>query len=187
MLRPAAVGALVVTAIILSGCAVFNTGSEGPDDALMLGGNDPTSYFTQPKPIAGDRKISTTVGGVTYRFASEANRAEFQNNPTRYMPKYEGFCANGLVYAVKLGGRPDSYRVIRDRLYIFGDPNSIAYFEMDLDRNIKYADHYYETEAKGTPWRWQSLKRLMFQVPHYKTGQQLEAEREHRIRAAPRS
>ena len=173
--------------LAVSGCATFNTSSEGGADALMLGGNDPTTYFTQPKPVAGDRKISLNVEGVTYRFVSEATRAEFRKNPERYAPKYEGFCANGLVYAVKLGGRADSYRIFRDRLYIFGDPDSIAYFEMDLDRNIKLADGYYANEAKGTPWRWQSSKRLIFQVPHYKTGRQLEDELQHRKANAARS
>jgi hypothetical protein len=28
---------------------------------------------------------------------------------------------------------------------------------------------------KGTPYRWQTMKRFIFKVPHYKTGKEVRA------------
>jgi hypothetical protein len=37
-----------------------------------------------------------TYQGTTYYFASKADRSEFDKNQSKYVPQYEGFCANGV-------------------------------------------------------------------------------------------
>lgn len=172
-------------AFLVSACAVNNTSSQGGDDALMLRGYDAVSYFSGA-PAIGTRGNSVNHEGFVYWFASADNRAEFLKNPTRYVPQYGGFCANGMVYAVKLGGLPNEWKVIDDRLFIFGDPKSKLYFEMDQAKNIVLADGYWTREAKGASAKLQSYKRLFWQVPHYKTGAELEREYQRRQNSLPR-
>jgi hypothetical protein len=111
---------------------------------------------------------------------NEENRKLFVQSPDKYKPQYNGFCSNGMVYAIPLGGNHDNFRVINGKLYMFGGENSKKYFEMDLERNLKLSEDYWNNEAKGGSARLQAWKRLAFKVPHYKTNRELAAEYEAR-------
>ena len=165
---------LVVAA--LSACATHNTVSDGEDSKLMLKGHDPVAYHTQGKPVAGQLSIKAEHEGVTYRFANEDNRKLFTQAPEKYKPQYNGFCSNGMVYAIPLGGNHDTFRIVDGKLYMFGGENSKKYFEMDIDRNRKLADGYWNDEVKGSSAKLQAWKRLAFKVPHYKTNRELADE-----------
>lgn len=169
----------------LAGCGSMNVVSEGSDPQLMLKGYDPVAYFAVGKPVAGNPAIKTAHGGVTYRFASEQNRRTFITAPDRYVPQFGGFCGNGMVYAIPLGGEPENFKIIDGRLYVFGGARSRLYFEMDQDRNLRLATQYWETEVKDSAWRLQSWKRLVFKVPHYRTNSELAAEYERRFGKPP--
>ncbi len=171
-------------ALLLAGCGSMNIVADGADSKLMLRGNDPVAYFTAGKAVPGSPDIKTAHRGVTYRFASEENRRMFITAPDRYVPQYGGFCANGLVYAIPLGGG-ENFKIIDGKLYIFGGIRSKLYFEMDQERNLKLADHYWESEVKYSDWRFQSWKRLVARVPHYKTGRDLAEEYERRFGKKP--
>ena len=55
--------------------------------------------------------------------------------------------------------------------------NYITYdMARDLKRNLKLAWHYWETEVADSNWHLQAWKRLLFRVPHYKTGKELAEE-----------
>lgn len=158
------------------GCAMHNTVSEGADSKLMLKGHDPVAYFTEGRPVPGRPEIKADHEGVTYRFANENNRKLFTQSPDKYKPKFNGFCSNGMVYAIPLGGNHDNFRIVNGELYMFGGENSKKYFEMDLERNLKLANDYWKNEAQGKSARLQSWKRLLFKVPHYKTNRELADE-----------
>ena len=169
----------------LAGCGSMNVVSQGDDAQLMLKGYDPVAYFTAGKPVPGNPEIKTAHAGVTYRFASEQNKRTFITAPDRYVPQFGGFCANGMVYAIPLGGEPENFKIIDGRLYVFGGARSKLYFEMDQERNLRLAAQYWETEVKDSAWRLQSWKRLVFKVPHYRTNNELAAEYERRTGKPP--
>ena len=171
---------LAALLLTLAGCATHNTVSDGADGKLMLKGHDPVSYFTLDKPAPGNPGIKADHEGVTYRFMNEENRALFVKSPDKYKPQYNGFCTNGLVYAIPLGGNHDTYKIIDGRLFMFGGGNSKKYFEMDQQRNVTLAENYWKTEVQNSIPRLQSWKRLLFKVPHYKTNKELAAEWEAR-------
>ncbi|MBM3341979.1 MAG: hypothetical protein FJY56_07695 [Betaproteobacteria bacterium] len=171
----------VILLFALAGCATHNTISDGDDKKLMLRGHDPVAYHTAGKPVPGNPAIKADHEGVTYRFASADNRKLFVQSPDKFKPKFNGFCANGLVYAIPLGGNHDNFRVINGELYMFGGANSKKYFEMDIERNVKLANDYWNNEVKANPTRIQAWKRIYIsKVPHYKTNRELAAEYEAR-------
>src|SRR5688572_25400604 len=90
----------------------WRTISDGADARLMLEGHDAVAYFTQNAAVKGNPAIKLEHKGVTWRFASEAHRAEFERNPDKYMPQLGGWCSNGINYAVPWGGGggPNTWR-----------------------------------------------------------------------------
>jgi YHS domain-containing protein len=168
-----AVGSLAA----LAGCGtVMSTVKDGADEDLMLGGNDPVAYFTASRPVRGDPAIKATYQGLTYRFASQANKAAFERDPARYVPAYGGFCASGAPYALKARIGFETFKVVDNRLYFFGGPRSKRNWEMDEKKNIEVGDAYWEKETKDVPFRVQNFKRYTFKVPGYKTDAELDAE-----------
>ena len=191
------VGAMLVLAAGLLAIAVraqqaespnsgpFRTMSDGADDKLMLLGHDAVAYFTQNEAVRGDPNIKAEHLGVTWRFASVANKAEFLKSPEKYMPQFGGFCSNGINYAVPwgAGGGPNTWRIYRGKLYVFGGQSSRDHFEMDTERNLQLAHKYWNEEVAGSNALWTRIKRLVIRVPHYKTDRALKEEWEAKLAA----
>ena len=168
--------ALLAFVVLLSGCGtVQNTVSDGGDAALMLEGNDPVAYFTEGRPVRGDPALKADHDGVTYRFASSANRAAFVENPKKYVPQYAGFCASGAPYALKAAIGANTFAIVDEKLYLFGGPRSRQGWMLDWAENISRGDRYWETETRDVPFRLQNAKRYVFKVDGYKTDAELDA------------
>ena len=84
-----------------SNTAAINVDSKG----VILKGYDAVAYFKQGKPLKGNPTIESTYQGVTYLFASAANKADFDKDPAKYVPRYGGFCAYGVANGVISGHR----------------------------------------------------------------------------------
>lgn len=93
------------------------------DNDLALKGFDPMSYF-KGSPVKGDTKISYDYKGITYYFATDANREEFKKSPAKYEAAYGGWCA----YTVATTGErvkvnPTTYKITDGKLYLFYNSN----------------------------------------------------------------
>ena len=144
------------------------------DERLMLKGHDVVAYFTQGRHAPGSTQFKSVHEGVTFRFASAEHKALFDASPARYLPQYGGFCANGIVYGIPWGGDADTWLMIDGKLYIFGGAGSKAAFELDVPGNLKLAQQYWDAEVKGSNSFVQRSWRLVFRVPHYKSGEELD-------------
>jgi peroxiredoxin Q/BCP len=90
-----------------------------PADKLALAGHDPVAYFTQGKAVKGAAEINSAYRGVTYRFASEQNRALFAAAPEKYLPTYGGWCATAMAKGEKVEIDPTNFKVTDGRLFLF--------------------------------------------------------------------
>ena len=151
-----------------------NAVADGADARVMLKGADVVAYFTEARYAQGQPQIKSDYEGVTFRFASAANKALFDAAPQKYQPQFGGYCADGLVYAIPWGGDADTWRMIDGKLYIFGGQDSQDAFELDIPRNLVLADKYWKEEVAGSNSFIQRGRRLVFRVPHYKSGEELE-------------
>jgi len=91
------------------------------DDGVGLYGYDPVSYFAG-RPTEGRRNITREFRGVTYRFATAANKAAFDADPAKYEPAFGGWCA----YAMAENGDtvevdPESYKIVDGQIFLFYD------------------------------------------------------------------
>ena len=178
-------GISLAAAALLAACGAMNVVSEGGDSNLMLGGNDPVAYFAAGRPLPGRSDIKTEHRGLTYRFASDESRRQFITSPERYVPQFGGFCAQAMAYAVPAPADAGTFKIIDGKLYLFASARARLYFEMDQERNLKLAWHYWETEVADSSWRLQSWKRLLFRVPHYKSNAELAEEYQKRFGRTP--
>lgn len=185
LFRPTAALFLLVLA---TGCAPFvaqspgqglspvNAVADGEDKHLFLFGHDVVSYFTDHHHQLGSPAIKTVYKGVTFRFATPEHKALFDAAPEKYIPQFGGYCSNGIVYAIPWGGDADTWEIFDGKLYIFGGQGSRDAFMLDVPRNLALAHKYWDTEVNGSNALVQRVKRLVFRVPHYKTGKELEEE-----------
>ena len=148
--------------------------SDAADERVMLKGHDVVAYFTQGKHALGSPQIKSIYEGVTFRFASAEHKALFDASPAKYLPQYGGYCANGIVYGIPWGGDADTWLMHNGKLYIFGGAGSKAAYLLDVPGNTRLADKYWAEEVQGDNSIWQRSKRLVFRVPHYKNGEELD-------------
>jgi len=178
----------LVTLFVLPGCAPrvtqspgkglspVNAVAEGEDKHLMLFGYDVVSYFTDGAPKKGDPAIRSVYDDVTFRFANAEHKAMFDREPAKYIPQFNGYCSNGIAYAIPWGGDFDTWKIFDGKLYIFGGQGSKDAFMLDVPRNMKLAHEYWDHEVNGSNALVQRVKRLIFRVPHYKSGKELADE-----------
>jgi hypothetical protein len=159
-----------------NGLSPVNAVSDGNDKRVMLFGHDVVSYFTEGTHRLGSPAIKSEYKGVTFRFSKPEHKALFDQAPEKYIPQYGGFCTNGIVYGIPWGGDADSWRMIDGKLYIFGGKGSRDAFFLDVPRNLALADKYWREEVNGANAFVQRTKRMVFRVPHYKSGAELAAE-----------
>ena len=186
-LRTAALGSAAAALVLLAGCSSMSaqnpSGALRPVNAvpegeqrLMLEGADVVAYFTQGRSVQGVPQFASVHEGVTFRFASAEHKALFDAAPQKYLPQFGGYCTNGIVYAIPWGGDADSWRLIDGKLYIFGGAASRDAFELDVPGNLKLAQQYWAGEVAGSNSFVQRSKRLVWRVPHYKSGGELARE-----------
>lgn len=183
--RRGASASLLVTALALGGCAAMsaqnpsgalrpvNAVAVGEQTRVMLAGADVVAYFNQAKYVKGTPQFQSTYEGVVFHFSSAEHKQMFDAAPARYLPQYGGYCANGVVYGIPWGGDADTWKMVDGRLFIFGGQGSKDAFVLEEKANIKLADQYWQQEVAGNNSFVQRAKRLVFKVPHYKSGDEL--------------
>ena len=104
-------------------------------DATDLGlrGYDPVSYISDGAPAIGSEDLTASQADVTYRFASEAN-------PAQYVSQYGGFCQMGAALGKKLHGAPNVWRAENGMLFLYAYPAAKDGFLKDVAGNTEKAD-----------------------------------------------
>ncbi|MDF2983407.1 MAG: hypothetical protein K0Q69_3179 [Devosia sp.] len=103
-----------------------------PLTGVALEGYDPVSYFTEPEPIQGVADFEYQWGGVTWYFASAANRDVFMRNPEIYAPQFGGHCVTSLARGYLSDGKPRLYVISGMKLYLFYSvANREAFFKSE--------------------------------------------------------
>jgi YHS domain-containing protein len=116
---------------------------------VILKGSDVVAYFKQGKAVKGNPAITSTFQGATYYFASAANKADFDNNPAKYIPQYGGFCAYGVANGVLADPEgPNAFAVYRGKLYVCGNEGALRSFKDEIESNIDKANKNWSQLAK---------------------------------------
>lgn len=113
------------------------------EKSVALQGYDPVSYFAG-KPLKGKADLTHTYSGITYRFATAANRETFKKDPARYEPQYGGWCAYAMGSdGSKVEVDPETYKLVDGKLFLFYNQffnNTLKTWNKDEARLHRQAD-----------------------------------------------
>jgi len=109
-------------------------------EGVAVGGYDPIAYFTEGKPVEGNKDLTTVYEGATWRFASAANRGAFQADPAMYAPQYGGYCAYAVSKGSTAKGDPQAWTIHNGKLYLNYDKRVRATWAKDIPGNVKKGD-----------------------------------------------
>ncbi len=88
-------------------------------DNLAIKGYDPVSYFISEKPLEGQKELTHSYHGATYRFATQANLDTFKADPAKYEPAYGGWCAYAMGKGYTADANPKTYKILDGKLLLF--------------------------------------------------------------------
>ena len=113
---------------------------------VALGGHDVVAYYQedakQTRLVAkGNDAYSVEWQGVSWQFASQASADKFAKDPSQYVPRYNGYCANALSLGeglITTSGKVWEF---------FGDELHLFYAERGRQRWLNGDWKYYQTLA----------------------------------------
>jgi len=105
-----------------------------------LGGNCLASYTLKGQAVPGDLKYTQVYSGLVYYLADEAAQAAFLKEPTKFVPAYDGFCAEGAANGKRFPGDPKVFEIHEGRLYFFFDDSAKKAFDASPAEMVKKAD-----------------------------------------------
>ncbi|CDO60334.1 hypothetical protein BN1012_Phect2121 [Candidatus Phaeomarinobacter ectocarpi] len=115
-------------------------------------GYDVVAFFTKGEALKGDKNITATHDGATYRFVSTDNRDLFLKDPAALAPQYGGYGAMGVRVGKKL--RPErspAWQVSGEKLFLFIDDGTKAMWNEEAERNEKIARAIWDTIRNVPP------------------------------------
>ena len=90
-----------------------------PSSGVALEGYCPVAYFAVNKPVRGKAQFAADHNGITYYFVNAEAKAEFERNPTKYVPAYGGWCAFGMAIGDKFPVDPTNFKIVNGKLNLF--------------------------------------------------------------------
>jgi len=134
--------------LMLAGAA--QAGAVNTTDGIAIKGYDPVAYFTQHQAVKGSADFQAGYGGATYWFASAEDKALFEQVPTQYLPRYDGFCAFGASQGHKADIDPTAFSIIDGQLYLNYSHGVQAQWKTDIPGYVAKADANWPEVSKST-------------------------------------
>jgi len=108
--------------------------------SLAVSGYDSVAYFTEGKPLKGEKTISFKWKGAEWWFASADNLAKFKANPDAYAPQYGGYCAWAVSHGYTASTDPEAWKIVDGKLYLNYSKSVQRQWIVDIPGNIAKAD-----------------------------------------------
>jgi YHS domain-containing protein len=118
-------------------------------NGVILKGYDPVASFTSHQAVKGNPSIQTRFAGAIYHFASVADKAAFDKNPSRYIPQYGGFCANRMRKGELRDSGPRVFFIYKAKLYVCSSADAAKEFRSNIDRSIREADEQWASHDRA--------------------------------------
>ncbi len=106
---------LVCSSIFVLNAQEYNTSFIGKK---AIDGYDVIAYFKQNKAVEGNSKYIYQWKGANWYFSTAANKKTFAQNPEKYAPQYNGYCAYAASKGKKAGIDPEAFDVYKGKLYL---------------------------------------------------------------------
>jgi len=111
-----------------------------------VSGYDPVAYFTEGKPVKGNKEFTFEYQEADWYFSSQENLQAFKENPEKYAPQYGGFCAWAVAAKHdRAPGDPEYWKIVEGKLYLNYDKSVQEEWQQDIPGFIAEADRYWPT------------------------------------------
>ena len=110
-----------------------------------VGGYDPVAYFSQGKPVKGNKKFAVEWKNAWWYFNSQENLDKFKANPTAYAPQYGVYCAYGVAQNTTVKGDPLLWKIVDGKLYLNINKQVVGIWNKDIPGYIEKADKLWPT------------------------------------------
>lgn len=87
-------------------------------DGKALKGHDPISVYNGMAKM-GTENIRSNYNDAIYQFTSAENKAEFDNNPQKFIPKYGGYCSTAIGEGALVEANAHSSLIQDGELHVF--------------------------------------------------------------------
>ena len=112
-------GLLIALILIWSGstaAADWNTNQNG----IVLDGYDVVAYHIQAEAVKGTSDYVAEWQGGTFHFSSDTNRQSFVDDPKRFAPKFNGYCAFAVgAKNAKVPADAKTFKLYNGELLVF--------------------------------------------------------------------
>ncbi len=137
----------ILAALALSGVAIALPAHAekapvytGSFSNVAVEGYDAVAYFTEGKPVKGDKDFATEYNGAEFRFASQANLDAFKADPVNYAPQFGGYCAWAVSQGYTAKGDAEVWRIVDGKLYLNYNRKVQSDWEKDIPGFIQSAN-----------------------------------------------
>ena len=93
-------------------------GSINAANGVAIQGYDAVAYVLNQQATKGEPAYRHDWRGVTWHFASAANRDRFAATPESFAPQFGGFCAYGVSRGYAVDVDPQAFAVVDGKLYL---------------------------------------------------------------------
>jgi hypothetical protein len=136
---------LRIAALLIASATASFAANTNDYDLPAVGGYDLVSYHQDSGPVRGSGFQALQHDGITYIFATEANKMTFEANPDKYLPAYNGYCAFGVSLGKKFNSDPTVYEIVDGTVYLNIDKEIQAKWAGDMNGNITSANKLWES------------------------------------------
>jgi YHS domain-containing protein len=107
---------------------------------VAIKGYDTVAYFTESKPVKGNKAFSTEYKGAVWYFASQENLQRFLVEPERYAPQFGGYCAYAVSRNTTASIKPEIFNIHGGKLYLNYNASVQRRWLKDLEKGISNAN-----------------------------------------------
>ena len=119
---------------------------------IALQGYSPVSYADLGLAQRGLKEFKSTHEGVVYYFTSKEQKSSFDNNPSKYLPQYGGFCAFGIYAGAKFRVDPTKFISKDGKYYLFLN-------NIELDAKQLWLDEQEDKLVATANTNWKKLSK----------------------------
>ncbi|OPY92012.1 MAG: hypothetical protein A4E73_01556 [Syntrophaceae bacterium PtaU1.Bin231] len=124
---------------LLAGLSGIAAGGS-PAGAVAIRGYDAVAYFKVGKALKGNESFAYQWHKLTWYFSTGENRDLFAEDPGRYAPQYDGYCAWAMTEARKAHTDPEVWEIVDGKLYLNCSREAHEKWRIDIPGNIRKAD-----------------------------------------------
>jgi YHS domain-containing protein len=115
---------------------------------LALDGFDVVTYFDLTGAKRGTDKYQAVFEGKRYLFSDAVNQQKFAADPERYLPQFDGHCAQSLTMNENILANPEIFTLKSGKLYLFSDEQGQMQWNANSNESVLAANKNWEYKAE---------------------------------------